>query len=215
MGPNHRSDSSADSAAPVSPLAAVALGASAARMRPATWRNTAHSAGASASASSDAAASACNIAELICCFDQPEDRMPAGAHAYNHMGPASSSFKTVTERRSPPLHKPRAFATDASTTGAHSHITGLMPFPTSTKCEPKAVRMAGHIDVLLGRWARDPWALTEGTHTSQTCAAAGGMNAAGRLAKKASSVAATSCGPARRGMGRPSSRASLISLAAA
>jgi hypothetical protein len=69
--------------------------------------------------------------------------------------------------------------------------------------------------LLLGRWAWHPWALTEGTHTSQTCAAAGGMNAAGRLAKKASSVAATSCGPARRGMARPSSSASLISLAAA
>jgi hypothetical protein len=59
VGPNHRSDSSADSAAAVSPLAAAASGASAARMRPATWRNTAHSAGARASASSDAAASAC------------------------------------------------------------------------------------------------------------------------------------------------------------
>ncbi len=81
--------------------------------------------------------------------------------------------------------------------------------------QTKAAMMTGQTDLLLGRWASHLWALTEGTHTSQTCAAAGGMNAAGRLAKKASSVAATSCGPARRGMARPSSSASLISLGGA
>ncbi len=40
---------------------------------------------------------------------------------------------------------------------------------------------------------REDAALAEGTHTSQTWAAAGGMKGVGREAKKASSVAATSC----------------------
>ena len=39
---------------------------------------------------------------------------------------------------------------------------------------------------------RDDAALPEGTHTSQTWAAAGGIKGEGREAKKASSVAATS-----------------------
>jgi len=41
--------------------------------------------------------------------------------------------------------------------------------------------------------SREEAALAEGTHTSQTWAAAGGMKGLGREAKKASSVAATSC----------------------
>lgn len=40
---------------------------------------------------------------------------------------------------------------------------------------------------------REDAALAEGMHTSQTWAAAGGMKGVGREAKKASSVAATSC----------------------
>ena len=53
---------------------------------------------------------------------------------------------------------------------------------------------------------------TEGTQTSQTCAAEVGMKGAGRAAKNARMVAATSCGPASAGTGCPRSSASRTCL---
>jgi hypothetical protein len=50
------------------------------------------------------------------------------------------------------------------------------------------------------------------TQTSQTCAAEPGINGAGSAAKNARMVAATSCGPASAGTGRPRSSASRTCL---
>jgi hypothetical protein len=54
--------------------------------------------------------------------------------------------------------------------------------------------------------------VTVGTATSHSCAAAAGSSGCGSAAKNASSVAATSCGPADGGTGSPRSRAARTAL---
>ena len=79
----------------------------------------------------------------------------------------------------------------------------------------RVVTQAAQVSEPPSYWGRAVFAFekrTEGTQTSQTCAAEPGMNGAGSAAKKARMVAATSCGPASAGTGCPRSSASRTCL---